>query len=264
MNFDDALKAYAPRVWFALKSFKYKHRGRGEPELWLVRDLIAPGTTAIDVGCSIGMYAVEMARYARRVVAFEANPQVAAFTRSVVPRNVEVVNVALSSQCGRAMLKVPLNRQGHAIEELATIEAGNPLHAGAADAAEVETRRLDDFAIADCSFIKIDVEGHEEAVLDGASALIATQRPVLMVELNEAFNAGVVKRLAARYAALRYAGLFLSGGKLHRIEQFDAAVHQDVMLLKFPRHKLPAGREYINNLLFVPEERFGLLSASLG
>ena len=34
-------------------------------------------------------------------------------------------------------------------------------------------KRLDDLAIANCSFIKIDVEGHEEAVLDGASALIA-------------------------------------------------------------------------------------------
>ena len=119
--------------------------------------------------------------------------------------------------------------------------------------------RLDDFGIASCSFIKIDVEGHEEAVLDGASTLIAAQRPVLMVELNEDYNPGVVKRLAARYAALRYAGLFLSHGKLHPIEQFDPAVHQDLALLKYPRHKLPPGREYINNVLFVPEERSELL-----
>jgi hypothetical protein len=120
-------------------------------------------------------------------------------------------------------------------------------------------KRLDDFGITNCSFIKIDVEGHEEAVLDGASTLIAAQRPALMVELNEHFNPGVVKRLAARYAALRYAGLFLSRGDLHPIEQFDAALHQDSTLLEYPRHKLPPGREYINNLLFVPEERLRLL-----
>ena len=33
-----------------------------------------------------------------KVIAFEANPQVAAFARMVAARNVEVVNVALSSR----------------------------------------------------------------------------------------------------------------------------------------------------------------------
>ena len=254
MNFDDALKHYLPGAWFRFKFLKYKYFRRGEPELWLIRDLVAPGTTAIDVGASIGIYSNEMARFAGKVMAFEANPEVAAFTARVAPRNVEVVNVALSSMRGRASLKIPLNASGRAIDELATIEAGNPLHAGAVASAHVHMKRLDDFAITNCSFIKIDVEGHEEAVLDGASALIAAQRPVLMVELNEEFNTGVVKRLAARCAALNYCGMFLSQGKLHPIDAFDPARHQDAENLK-PRHKLARGAEYINNVLFVPEEK---------
>ncbi len=227
MNFDDSLKHYLPRVWFRLKFLKYKYFRRGEPELWLIRELVAPGTTALDIGASIGIYAAEMARHAAKVIAFEANPQVAAFTARVAPRNVEVVNVALSSAPGRASLKIPLNPKGAAISELATIEPGNPLHAGAMASADVEMKRLDDFAITNCSFIKIDVEGHEEAVLDGASALIAAQRPALMVELNEAFNPGVVQRLAARYAALNYRCVFLSHGKLHPVSDFDPARHQN-------------------------------------
>lgn len=262
MNFDDALKRYLPRAWFRFKFLKYKCFRRGEPELWLIRHLVEPGTTAVDVGASIGIYSNEMARFAGKVVAFEANPDVAAFTARVAPRNVEVVNVALSSASGRARLKIPLNAQGRAIDELATIEAGNPLHAGTAASADVEMKRLDDFAITNCSFIKIDVEGHEEAVLDGASALIAAQRPVLMVELNEEFNPGVVKRLAARYAALNYRGLFLSQGKLHPISEFDPARHQNRENLK-PRHKLPRGAEFINNVLFVPEEKCDRVLARL-
>src|SRR5882724_8515409 len=77
MNFDDAFKRYLPGAWFRFKFFKYKYRGRGERELRLIRHLVAPGSVALDIGCSIGMYAREMARYAARVVAFEANPQVA-------------------------------------------------------------------------------------------------------------------------------------------------------------------------------------------
>src|SRR5262245_24628833 len=165
MNFDDALKHYAPRAWFRFKFLKYKFFKRGEPEIHLIRDLVEPGTTALDIGCSIGIYAAEMARYAGTVIAFEANPAVAQFARTVAPRNVEIVNVALSSAPGRATLKIPRNPKGDTIDELATIEAGNPLHAGDAAATEVEMKRLDDFKIANCSFIKIDVEGHEEAVL---------------------------------------------------------------------------------------------------
>jgi predicted RNA methylase len=74
MNFDDALRHYWPTAWFHLKFFKYKYRGRGERELALIRHLIAPGSTALDIGSSIGMYAAEMARYADKVIAFEANP----------------------------------------------------------------------------------------------------------------------------------------------------------------------------------------------
>jgi hypothetical protein len=88
---------YLPRVWFRLKFIKYKYLGRGEPELRLIRYFVEPGTTAVDVGASIGMYSAEMARHAARVVAFEANPEVARFTRTVAARNVEVVR-------GRALI----------------------------------------------------------------------------------------------------------------------------------------------------------------
>jgi FkbM family methyltransferase len=255
MNFDDALKRYLPLIWFRFKFIKYKYLKRGEPELWLIRHLVERDTTALDVGASIGMYSAEMARYAGRVIAFEANPTVAAFTRRVAARNVEVVNAALSSAAGRATLKIPLNPRGHEISELATIAPGNPLHAGDSATADVPMQRLDDLAISNVSFIKVDVEGHEEAMLDGAAGLIAAQRPVLMIELNEMFNRGVVARVAERYAAQSYRGFFLSRGKLRPIADFVAARDQDAALLKFTRRTLPAGAEFINNFVFVPDEK---------
>jgi len=260
MNFDDALKHYLPTAWFRFKFLKYKHLGRGEPEIHLIRYLVEPNTTAVDVGASFGFYAAEMARYATTVVAFEANPAVAAFTRSVAARNVDVVNVALSSTAGHTTLKIPRNPNGETIDELATIEPDNPLHAGDSDTVQVEMKRLDDMGITNCSFIKIDVEGHEEAVLDGASALIAAQRPVLMVEMNEDFNPGAVQRLAARYAGLNYRSLFLSQGTLHPIDTFDPVRHQNPNNLR-PRRKLPPGVEYINNFVFVPEEKAARIPA---
>jgi FkbM family methyltransferase len=251
LNFDDALKRYLPQVWFRLKFIKYKYLGRGEPELRLIRHFVEPGTTAVDVGASIGMYATELARYAARVLAFEANPAVAAFARSVAPRSVEVINAALSREAGRATLRMPRNRKGQGVTELASI-VPNAAYPDDAIALEVETRRLDDFAIDDCSFIKIDVEGHEEAVLDGAAALIAAQRPVLMIELVEAFNPGVVVRLSAHYARLSYDCLFLAQGALRPVAEFDAA-----------RHQAANNHKYVANFLFVPAERKERLRAAV-
>lgn len=263
MSFDDALKRHLPTVWFRFKFLKYKYLKRGEPELWLVRHLVEPGTTAVDVGASIGMYSQELSHYARKVIAFEANPAVAAFARRVAARHVEVVNVALSSQTGSTMLKIPLNPNAAAIDELASIEPNNPPHAGATANIPVETKRLDEFGIEDCSFIKIDVEGHEESVLDGASALIAAQRPILMIEMNEGFNPGVVPLLAARYGALSYHCFFLSKGKLRPVAEFDAARDQNEASL-IPRHRLPPGREYINNFIFIPAEKNERVMQRLG
>src|SRR5204862_1753088 len=126
MNFDDALKQYLPRVWFRFKFLKYKFLKRGEAELWLIRHLVEPGTTVIDIGASIGIYSAEMARYAGKVIAFEANPQVAAFMRSVAARNVEVINVALSSRTGRTSLTIPPNAKGRAVTELASLAPQQP------------------------------------------------------------------------------------------------------------------------------------------
>ena len=145
-------------------------------------------------------------------------------------------------------------RRGRACRRsLPAIAPGHPLHA-AERRQRWRSRRGGSTisTVANCSFIKIDVEGHEEAVLDGASALIAQQRPVLMLELDETLNRGALARVAARYDALSYRGFFLSHGKLRPVAEFDPARDQNETLLKYARHRLPAGREYINNFVFVP------------
>src|SRR5436190_24141352 len=106
-EFRRCLEALRAARMVRFKFFKYKFFKRGEAEIRLIRHLVEPGTTAIDVGCSIGFYAAEMARYAEKVIAFEANPAVAQLARTVASHNNEVINVALSSAPGRATLKIP-------------------------------------------------------------------------------------------------------------------------------------------------------------
>ena len=83
----------------------------------------------------------------------------------------------------------------------------------------------------------------------------AAQRPIIMVELNEPFTPGVVARMTDRLSALSYRGYFLSHGRLQPIASFDAAKHQDATLLDFARRRLPPGREFVNNFVFMPAEK---------
>ena len=50
---------------------------------------------------------------------------------------------------------------------------------------EVPVRTLDSFGLTSVGFIKIDVEGHELAVLQGACKTIALSHPILMVEVED-------------------------------------------------------------------------------
>lgn len=262
MGFESKLKQVWPAAWFRLKFLKYKYGRKGEPELRLVRHFVRTDGVAVDVGCAVGIYSAELARRVRRVIAFEGNPAVADFARRVAAKNVEVVNVALSAREGSAILRIPLNRKGHTVDDLATIADTRALEGPTVDV-EVPTRTLDSFGIAECGLIKIDVEGHEEAVLEGARGLIEAQRPVLMIEFDERFNPGGLARVAQWLATLAYRGYFLSGGRLRPLATFNAAVHQDFAAAEGAKRE---GRavEVVNNFIFIPEARRAAVMESLG
>ena len=95
------------------------------------------------------------------------------------------------------------------------------------------------------------MEGHEEAVLDGASSLIATRRPVLMIELIEFVQSRRDRAARQRYAALSYDCFFFSRGALRPVVDFDAARDQDATMLP----AVPPGREFIVNFFFIPAEK---------
>lgn len=259
MEFATHVRRYCPRLWFHFRFLKYKYL-KGERELRLLARLVPRDKIAIDIGSSIGLYSRELARHASKVIAFEANPNVAQFARRVAPRNVEIINVALSANVTRTMLRIPVNAKGHSVDDLATVEAINQSYVGNTRNVEVVTKRLDDYGFSDCGFIKIDVEGHEEAVLDGARRLLETQRPILMIELVNAYNVGTIERVVERCAHLSYSAHFLSRGRLRPFVEFDEAVHQNLKLAEGLSRRRRRKLEYVANFIFVPAEAASGLS----
>jgi len=155
--------------------------------------LVKRGDVVIDVGAHIGTFSLRAARCVGaggRVVAFEPNPAAATRLRSAKIRNgfdqLCLRQCAVGGQEGQAELRVPeQGDMGSAslfeiaredIEETAVIKV---------ELTTLDRLRAEELD-APISLIKIDVEGAELDVLDGARSLIIRDRPFLMLECNPA------------------------------------------------------------------------------
>ena len=209
----------------------------------------------MDVGAADGTYLAYLLLYSARVVAFEPRPQAAARLRAHFGATAlaQLEEVALSDAGGTAEIRIPAQRP-----MLSTI-AGCNLLEGASDVGmhTVRCARLDDYQLEPVGFIKIDVEGHERAVLEGARETFRKYQPIALVEAEERHSAGSVPGVARFFEDQGYHGYFLLEGRLHPIAAFDAATHQSVS------HR-PNGRRiglYINNFLFIPRTRLHRIPA---
>jgi len=178
------LRAY--RAW---KSWPSQYAGsllNGlEPEARFLRQLCAPDRVSIDVGGNLGGYAWLLARCSRRCHVFEPSPGLYRRLRVAFAfdRRVIVHQIALSDGSGETVLRIPLN-SGVPVHGLATIESANSMPGLQTTMVAVERRRFDDLGLTDIGFIKIDVEGHELAVLKGAEQTLIRDKPVLLIEAD--------------------------------------------------------------------------------
>ncbi len=131
--------------------------------------LMPSGGAAIDAGANVGVLATLLATRAGpagRVECFEPHPLLVERLRDNVGPRVAVHAVALSDRAGLARLVTP--------PEFATNEGLGRLADGpTCDGFEVPTATLDGlFPTACFDALKLDVEGHEAAVLRGARGLL--------------------------------------------------------------------------------------------
>lgn len=175
---EDHFKRFIP-WYYAYKIAKVKRRN--EPELGILHELVPPGCTAIDVGANRGYYSYALAKFASRVEAFEPNPVMARFARGKLGSSVRIHEVALADRDGKEKFYVPQNERG--IDQHLGGHLGS-IHAAARFTEyDVRVATLDSFAFDQVGFIKIDAEGCELAVIEGATKTIGRWKPNLVVEL---------------------------------------------------------------------------------
>src|SRR5207248_7399441 len=122
------------------------------------------------------------ARVCPQVQAFEPNPKLYRILTRALPATAVAHRIALSDREGMAELIVPRSSHGFSNQ---TASLNPRKRTATAGIVSVPQRRLDSFGFTNVGFIKFDVEGSEQAGLDGARETIMRERPVIQVELEE-------------------------------------------------------------------------------
>lgn len=157
-----------------------------ELEVEFLAAWLRPGDVVLEAGANIGPVTVPLARAVGphgRVFAYEPQRLVFQLLCCNLALN-ELDNVvarpnALGARPGTARVPVIPPSQAHNF-------GGVKLAAGAASGEEVPVERIDDLGLEACRLVKVDVEGMEAEVLEGARATIARLRPLLYLENDRA------------------------------------------------------------------------------
>lgn len=232
-----------PSLYMAYKAAKERRHGEGE--FALIPFLCAREKTSIDAGANVGVWTWAMARHSKEVHAFEPNPKNLSKLRRNVGKlkNVSIHGLALADAEGEAILRIPRGRKGHSNQRasLSTAAVGDDQ---AFTALAVKQKRLDDCGLRSVGFIKIDVEGFELTLLEGAQATIARDHPNLIIEIEEAHSKIPIHQSVRQVVDLGYRCLYLRRGTLAPFSQFDAEAE----------HRNPqAPEDYVFNFIFLPE-----------
>lgn len=180
--------------------------------------LIVPASVVIDVGANIGFFTRRFADWVGddgKVIAIE--PEEVNFRRlglmisqGGLSRRVEAIQAVAAESDGKMKLEVnPLHPADHRIAERGI---------------EVASLRLDTLLAErnwrPVSFIKIDVQGAEERVLNGAQEILERFQPALLMELDdEALRemGTTAERILDKLNDLGYAPHLLRRGKLSSV-----------------------------------------------
>lgn len=192
-----------------------------EEEVQILSSVCNLNKISVDVGASMGLYTLHLLGYSREVWSFEPRKSHAQHLKDTFSEpwtRCHVECVALSDQPGTAEMRIVDSDLGRS-----TIEAKNPLESSGFQfhCETVPVKTLDEYNLAGVGFIKIDVEGHEEAVLRGARNTFRSSQPVLLLEMEERHNPGTTSRVKAMMEELGYRGYYLNEGRFEPIETID-------------------------------------------
>lgn len=127
---------------------------------------------ALDIGANVGLWSRDLSTNFAKVIAFEP---VAVFreclAKNVTASNLTINPMALGDQDTQGTMIITEGNSGHSHLDPNSLGQGN-----------VQVIKLDNLQMQDVDYIKVDCEGYEYRVLQGAEQTVKRCRPIIVIE----------------------------------------------------------------------------------
>ena len=224
-----------------LRYFYFQKANKLDAEMAYVSNLLKEKRRFLDIGANIGIYSFHFKNSFKSIDAFEPLKEISYRLEHFQNESLKVHNCALSNKRGEFQISIPL-LSGKAIASLASLEKRD----GDCEVRTVKVDKIDNYEFDDVDLIKIDVEGHEEYVIEGAHNVIKTNMPILIVEIEQRHLKKQIEEVFQSFLKLNYIGFFLQNGNLTPLNKFNYDLHQKLYLNNV------TSKQYINNFIFLP------------
>jgi len=231
------------RYQLPLRYFYSKKKNQLDEEIAYVSKLLKRKRRFLDVGANIGIYSFHFKNSFENIDAFEPLKEISYRLEYFQNDCLKVHNCALSNKKGEFQIYIPY-LLGSPIASLASLEKRK----GDYKTRNVKVDKIDNYDFDDVDLIKIDVEGHEESVIEGARKVIQKNLPILIVEIEQRHIKKQIEEVFQCILNLKYSGFFLQNGNLIPLNKFNYDSHQKSYLNDV------TSRQYINNFIFMPNE----------
>lgn len=237
---EEKVRDFVVPDWLRIRERAWRERRKGEKEIKLIPQLLSNCNRAIDIGANVGVWSYWLSKYAKQVESFEPNPKVFNALKNIKIKNVNSYNIALSNKTGSVDLLIPKGSKGFSNQgaSLSSIKVQ-----GEHKSISIEAKRLDEYNFLDVDFIKIDVEGHEHEVIEGARETIKKFKPTMVIEMEEKHNQIPIEEQISSVEKMGYQCCVFINETIIKIKEID--------LDKF--HRNPTNKDtYLFNFIFYP------------
>lgn len=222
-----------------------------EREILLLPYLVNNSSVYFDIGSNIGIYLFWAEKFGiSKAYGFEPIPILFNKLKKIF-NQYQIENIAISSLKGECSLRIPISSKSNN-EAKASIIQDN--FANNFEEIIVSTETLDNYCKTNLiypDFIKIDVEGAEGYVIEGAKDTIEKQRPILLIEIELRHN-NKAKEIFSSFNEKNFRCLHFDKTKTKLVEYTNINDIQKPSLIETS--------EYVNNFIFIPNEKVEIIN----
>jgi FkbM family methyltransferase len=226
-------KIFIPDHLILKKRILRSIKSKIEQEYLVLPQLCNKNHISVDIGMFRGVYSFLLSKYSKSVIGYEANPIMYKYLEKnlkKIVKKIEIYNVALSNRTGNAYIKIPFrnksilksNFEDYYEGGLATIHPDNELEQKSFEKFTTKCNILDNFKFNEkIGFIKIDVEGHEQFILEGAINTLNKDKPNLLIEIEKKHRLDSVKTTFNYLKNLGYEAYTFRDNKLNLLTDLN-------------------------------------------